>query len=150
VAEPKTLAIVDQDFQRRRRSVAEHEDPAAEGVVLQHVFADLGQAVDSFAKIGRFDGDHDTHLRRNLHHGAGFTLPGRTHAADPAPAKAKNAEAKKPLLAFERLESNQAVFTRAKVDGGWLVMVSAMNLNAGVALTFYPDPKHEWNGGSPR
>ena len=72
MAQPKTLAVVHQDFQRRRRPVAEHEDPAAERVVPQHVFADLGQAVDSFAKIGRLDGHHDPHLRRDLDHGAGF------------------------------------------------------------------------------
>ena len=72
MAQPKTLAIVNQDFQRRRWPVAEHEDPAAERVVLQHLFADPGQAIDPFAKIGRLDGYHDPHLRRDLDHGAEF------------------------------------------------------------------------------
>lgn len=33
---------------------------------------------------------------------------------------------------------------RAKVAGGWLVLV-ADNANG---LTFYPDPEHNWDGGS--
>jgi hypothetical protein len=33
---------------------------------------------------------------------------------------------------------------RAKVPGGWLVMVG------GNALTFLPDPNHEWDGNSLR
>ena len=72
VAKPKTLAVVDQDLQRRRRPVAKHEHPAAERIVFQHVFAQPGQAVDPAAKIGRLDGRHDPHLRRDLDHGSGF------------------------------------------------------------------------------
>jgi hypothetical protein len=34
---------------------------------------------------------------------------------------------------------------RAKVPGGWLVLV--MHNTSG--LTFYPDPQHKWDGGSP-
>ena len=40
---------------------------------------------------------------------------------------------------------------RAKVPGGWLVIYfhkgGAVGFQAG-GLTFYPDPKHEWNGGT--
>jgi hypothetical protein len=35
---------------------------------------------------------------------------------------------------------------RAMVPGGWLVVVSGNSGASGVA--FYPDPKHEWNGGT--
>lgn len=35
---------------------------------------------------------------------------------------------------------------RGRVPGGWLVVTSGNNGLSGV--TFYPDPKHEWTGGS--
>ena len=34
---------------------------------------------------------------------------------------------------------------RAKVPGGWLVLV----IHNTSGLTFYPDPDHRWDGGSP-
>lgn len=33
---------------------------------------------------------------------------------------------------------------RTKVPGGWFVMVT----NNARGLTFYPDPEHNWDGGS--
>ena len=33
---------------------------------------------------------------------------------------------------------------RAKVSGGWLVLVA----DNATGLTFYPDPEHNWDGGS--
>ena len=33
---------------------------------------------------------------------------------------------------------------RAKVPGGWLVVVA----DNATGLTFYPDPEHHWDGGS--
>ena len=47
VAKPKTLAVVYEHFQRRRRSVAEHENLAAERIVLEHRFANLSQAINA-------------------------------------------------------------------------------------------------------
>jgi hypothetical protein len=35
-------------------------------------------------------------------------------------------------------------FYRAKVPGGWLVVVA----DNATGLTFYPDPEHNWDGGS--
>ncbi len=35
---------------------------------------------------------------------------------------------------------------RAKVAGGWLVVCAGAEGVSGV--TFYPDPNHEWNGGT--
>lgn len=38
---------------------------------------------------------------------------------------------------------------RARVPGGWLVVVSLnIGSSASVGLTFYPDPEHVWNGHS--
>jgi hypothetical protein len=36
---------------------------------------------------------------------------------------------------------------RTKVPGGWLV-VSQFHIGGAHGLTFVPDPKHEWDGGS--
>jgi len=37
------------------------------------------------------------------------------------------------------------IVKRAKVPGGWLVLVVTHN---GSGLTFYPDPSHLWDGSS--
>ena len=39
-----------------------------------------------------------------------------------------------------------ATVHRVKVPGGWFVLTESMQGLSGI--TFYPDPKHEWNGGS--
>lgn len=46
----------------------------------------------------------------------------------------------KPVLVFERL-GGTASLSRAKIPGGWLVMSAS-------SVTFVPDEKHEWDGGS--
>ena len=59
--------------------------------------------------------------------------------------------AEQPKLVWEELNSLRvgilkggwAVY-RTKVRGGWLVLVS----NVAITLTFYPDPEHNWDGGS--
>jgi hypothetical protein len=66
----------------------------------------------------------------------GPSLVPSAYAADAAPEK--------PTLGFENLSHD---LYRAKVEGGWLVAVMPGQAQA-VAITFYPDPKHEWNGGS--
>jgi hypothetical protein len=62
-------------------------------------------------------------------------------------------EAEGRQLVWEELSSSRAgggIFKldwkvhRAKVPGGWLVLV--MHNTSGV--TFYPDPEHKWDGGS--
>jgi len=52
----------------------------------------------------------------------------------PLPSKAK--------LQWEQLDSSHQALLRAKVPGGWLVALP------GVSVTFYPDPKHRWDGSS--
>lgn len=55
-------------------------------------------------------------------------------------------------LVWHKLDSSTAearVFNlgnvyRAKVPGGWLVVVA----DNARGLTFYPDPNHHWDGGS--
>ena len=68
-------------------------------------------------------------------------------AVNPAPAPVPTAQtapsepvAAKSKLQWERLDSEVAL-QRAKVPGGWLVALNA-------SVTFYPDPKHRWDGSS--
>ena len=72
MAEPKSLAVVHEQLQRRRLAIAEDEDGAGERVVLEGFLAEPGQAVDPAAKIGRLDGDQDLHLGRDLEHHRAF------------------------------------------------------------------------------
>jgi hypothetical protein len=57
----------------------------------------------------------------------------------------------RPKLAFERLNANgltvgyEVRVSRAKVPGGWLIVVEQAG---GEGLTFMPDPEHKWSGGS--
>lgn len=37
---------------------------------------------------------------------------------------------------------------RAKVPGGWLVMAASPGSIHSPSITFYPDPKHLWNGST--
>jgi len=56
-----------------------------------------------------------------------------------------------PKLKFKPLEADSLGASRAKVPGGWLIYVFQENSVESYAhggLTFYPDPKHEWDGGS--
>ena len=48
-----------------------------------------------------------------------------------------------PKLVFEDLDAKGAPvpFRRAKIMGGWLVMVQTQ-------ICFVPDPEHKWDGGS--
>ena len=54
-------------------------------------------------------------------------------AATPAPSV---------TLKFEPLAAGPYSMVRAKVPGGWLVVIGA------TGLAFYPDPQHAWNGQS--
>lgn len=57
-----------------------------------------------------------------------------------------------PELIWEKLNCKNQPFGglgiwRAKVPGGWLVAVRSGGSKGG-GVTFYPDPKHQWDGGS--
>ena len=74
-----------------------------------------------------------------------------TAYADETSPKAKPADEEKmkmPELAFKRLNTRFDIF-RAKVPGGWLLIYRSGGNGEG-GLTFYPDKKHEWNGGKHR
>ncbi len=60
-------------------------------------------------------------------------------ATEPEQSIAPNG--KEARLKFERLDAGSYAVARAKVPGGWLVAF-------GNAMTFYPDPTHEWDGAS--
>ena len=73
--------------------------------------------------------------------------PAPAHA--PAAARAKigreapaTPSAREARLKFEQLDAGGYSAARAKVPGGWLVA-------CGAGVTFYPDPRHEWDGASP-
>jgi hypothetical protein len=55
------------------------------------------------------------------------------------------------MLNFEEIESSvtkrlAATFLRAKVPGGWLLILHDSSETASVS--FYPDPGHSWDGSS--
>jgi len=50
VAQPETLAVVNQDLHRRGPPIAKHEHPTAQRVVLEHLLAEPGQAVAPLRK----------------------------------------------------------------------------------------------------
>lgn len=52
------------------------------------------------------------------------------------------------MLLWESLKSDVTTISvvRAKVAGGWLVLVTGFSNNSGLA--FIPDPTHSWDGTS--
>jgi hypothetical protein len=60
--------------------------------------------------------------------------------AEPAP---EPAPAREPRLEWATLDSSEYKVRRAAVSGGWLVTLD------GNGVTFVPDPRHQWDGGSP-
>lgn len=64
------------------------------------------------------------------------------HTAAAVPEKAPEAAVVSgPRLEWERLNSSEPGARRASIPGGWLVALST-------GLTFVPDAKHQWKGGS--
>ena len=64
-----------------------------------------------------------------------------------AVAYAEDATPQKTELIFKNLKGVPHYYNieKAKVTGGWIIIVSIDGVNG---ITFYPDPKHEWDGGS--
>lgn len=59
------------------------------------------------------------------------------------------------MIQWERIEgSDKTPLLRAKVPGGWLVLIdyftyyTELDLNNNYSITFYPDPQHLWDGNS--
>jgi hypothetical protein len=61
--------------------------------------------------------------------------PAASSAGQPAPMA--------PRLQWAPVNSSHVPLLRAKVPGGWLIAAAS-----GTGLTFYPDPRHEWDGTS--
>ena len=72
VAEPKSLTVIHKQLQSRRLTIAEDEDDASKGVVLEGVLTEPGQAIDAASEIGRLDGNEDLHLGSDLEHHSAF------------------------------------------------------------------------------
>ena len=67
-AEPKPLAIVGQEFERGAGAVAKDVDRAAQGILLQRLATEGGEAIYSFAEVDGLYGEKDATLRRELEH----------------------------------------------------------------------------------
>jgi hypothetical protein len=58
------------------------------------------------------------------------------------------------MLTFEKVEASYGMGAqlnafRARVPGGWLVMVAwAAAASGSASVTFLPDPSHSWDGSS--
>jgi hypothetical protein len=114
-----------------------------ENPVLDHdraVFSYLGEPYQIVAKVFREATKPIDEVSLGAAVGAGDIAPVVAAAPELAAAPAVE-EPAGPVLAWEALHSTPAA-RRAKVPGGWLVAVS------GVGMTFYPDAKHAWDGGS--
>jgi hypothetical protein len=60
------LAIIGQEFQRRARAVAKHVDCAAQGIFLQRLATERGEAIDAFPEVDGLHGQKDAALGREL------------------------------------------------------------------------------------
>ena len=67
-------------------------------------------------------------------------------AASPPANESARTVSPAAMLVWEKLAANYGQAQRAKVSGGWLVVVAGVGEGGG--LTFYPDPMHSWDGSS--
>jgi hypothetical protein len=84
----------------------------------------------------------------------GLCRPSLVSSASAA-EKVEVPKAAEPSLDFKQVQASgwigTGVVSRAKVPGGWLVLVTErqhVNQNASRSITFYPDPAEVWDGGS--
>ena len=68
LAEPKSLAVIDQDLDRRASFVTKYKQQSRERIRLQHFPAYPGQAINAPAKVHRLHRHPDLHLRTDLDH----------------------------------------------------------------------------------
>jgi len=67
-AEPKALAIIGQEFERRAGAVPKDVDGTAQGIVAQCLTTQGSEAVYPLPEINRMDGQKDATLGRELEH----------------------------------------------------------------------------------
>lgn len=68
VTEPKTLSVVNQNFDARLGTVAEDEHCAGKRVLIELILADAHQSIDAFAKVDGLVSDQQSHVRSDLNH----------------------------------------------------------------------------------
>src|SRR5947209_7015270 len=68
LCEPKSLAVIDQNADRRSAPAAEHKHATGKWVRLKLLFAQPRQRIDSLSSVHGFDRDQNLHLRRDLDH----------------------------------------------------------------------------------
>ena len=68
LAEPKPLAIIDEDLDRRASFVTKNKQLSRERIRLQHLPAHPGQSINAPAKVHRLHRHPDLHLRSHLDH----------------------------------------------------------------------------------
>ena len=66
--QPKPMAIIDQQFESRRGTIAEDVQGAGKRVLLPPVTAEGDEGVNTLAKIDRFDRQQNPQLRYQLEH----------------------------------------------------------------------------------
>src|SRR5262245_4668054 len=69
-AQPKSLPVVHQDFERRAGTIAEDEDRTTERLLQQRAATHGRQAIDAFAEIDGLRRQQDPRLRTELEHQA--------------------------------------------------------------------------------
>jgi len=66
LSNPVALAVIDKSAYRYETFGPKEKQAAGERVFVQLVSAELGQGINSFATVDRFDCDQDPHLRSYL------------------------------------------------------------------------------------
>ena len=68
MAQPKTLAVVDQYLDCGATSIPKAKHPTREGVLPKRVFAQPNESIDPFTEVGGLHGNQDFHLWRDRKH----------------------------------------------------------------------------------
>src|SRR5436190_7747236 len=67
-AQPKPLAIVRQELERRPRAITEHVDRAVQRILPQRLATQSGQAIDPFAEVNGLQREEDAAVGAELEH----------------------------------------------------------------------------------
>ena len=69
LTEPKSLTIINQDFQRLASAAGKHKQRALQRLSLELLPTEGRQPIDALAQSDRFDRQQNPHLRSDLNHG---------------------------------------------------------------------------------
>lgn len=67
--EPETLAIINEQFERRAQAVAKNKEGAGERVFCQLGLAQGDERINALAEVNRLASEQDSELRNELNHG---------------------------------------------------------------------------------